>query len=157
MRRISEIRIVLALLLVSVARGENEVNVARRWLSGDTVRRAQAVAAPFLAVLLANSLIENGRLPLADVLFECASATGAVGVSSIGTPNPTSASCAISEIYGTYGGVAVDLGGYVLNEKEGVVPALYACGKVADSGDFHETGAYAGGLGPALTMGTSLD
>ena len=87
---------VLALLMVSVARGEGEVNVARRRLSGDTVRRALVVAALFLSVLLLGTLsialIEDGRFSLADVLFECSSAMGTVGVSAIGTPNLTAAS-----------------------------------------------------------------
>ena len=90
---------VLALLMVSVVRGENEVNVARRRFSGDTVRRALAVAVLFLSVLLmgvlAISLIEDGRFSLADVLFECSSAMGTVGVSAIGTPNLTAASRAL--------------------------------------------------------------
>ena len=89
----------LALLLVSVIRGDSEVNVARRRLSGDTVRRALAVAALFISMLLmgtlAISLIEDGRFPLADVLFECASAMGTVGVSAIGTPNLTASSRAV--------------------------------------------------------------
>lgn len=87
---------VLALLMASVVKGENEVNVARRRLSGDTVRRALAVAALFLCVLLTSTLaitlIENGRFSLADVLFECSSAMGTVGVSCIGTPNLTALS-----------------------------------------------------------------
>ena len=90
---------VLALLLVSVVKGEGEVNVSRRRLSGDTVRRALAVSALFLAVLLmgtlAIALIEDGRFSLADVLFECSSAMGTVGVSSIGTPNLSAASRAL--------------------------------------------------------------
>ena len=60
---------------------------------------------------------------------------------------------AISKIYGTYGGVAVDLEGHALNNVDAVVPGLYACGEVTGSRDFQETGAYAGGLGPALTTG----
>lgn len=90
---------VLVLLLTSVVKGDGEVNFSRRRLSGDTVRRALAVAALFTSVLaldtLAISLIEDGRFPLADVLFECASAMGTVGVSSIGTPNLTVASRAL--------------------------------------------------------------
>ena len=90
---------VLVLLMVSVVRGEGEVNVARRRLSGDTVRRALAVAALFLSVLLtgtlAIALIEDGRFSLADVLFECSSAMGTVGVSAIGTPNLSAASRAL--------------------------------------------------------------
>ncbi|MBQ6374120.1 MAG: Trk family potassium uptake protein [Clostridia bacterium] len=82
---------VLALLMLSTVKGESEVNVARRRLSGDTVRRALAVAALFLSMLtlgtLALSITENGRFKLADILFECASAMGTVGVSSIGTPD----------------------------------------------------------------------
>ena len=86
----------LALLLLSVVKGEGEVNVSHRRLSGDTVRRALAVAALFLSVLLlgtlAIALIEDGRFSLADVLFECSSAMGTVGVSAIGTPNLSAAS-----------------------------------------------------------------
>ena len=90
---------VLVLLLVSVVKGEGEVNVARRRLSGETVRRALVVAVLFLSVLLlgtlAIALIEDGRFSLADVLFECSSAMGTVGVSAIGTPNLTAASRAL--------------------------------------------------------------
>ena len=90
---------VLVLLMVSVVRGEGEVNLARRRLSGDTVRRALVVAVLFLSVLisgtLAISLIEDGRFSLADVLFECSSAMGTVGFSAIGTPNLSAASRAL--------------------------------------------------------------
>ena len=90
---------VLALLLLSVVKGENEVNVSRRRLSGDTVRRALAVAALFVSVLLVGTLaielIEDGRFSLADVLFECSSAMGTVGVSAIGSPNLSAASRAL--------------------------------------------------------------
>ena len=89
----------LALLMLSVVRGESEVNVARRRLSDDILRRALAVAVLFLTTLLAGtliiSLIENGRFPLEDILFEASSAMGTVGVSAIGTPNLSSASRAI--------------------------------------------------------------
>lgn len=63
------------------------------------------------------------------------------------------ASRAIAEIYGTYGGVAVDESGHVLDMEGSVMAGLYACGEVTGSRDFQITGAYAGGLGPALTMG----
>lgn len=90
---------VLALLMVSVVKGESEVNLARRRLSGDTVRRALAVVALFLSMLalgtLVISMIEDGRFSLADILFECSSALGTVGVSSIGTPNLSAASRAV--------------------------------------------------------------
>ena len=76
---------VVTLLIFSVVKGENEVNAARR------VRRALAVVALFLTMLmlgtLSLSIIENGRFSLADILFECSSAMGTVGVSAIGTPN----------------------------------------------------------------------
>ena len=89
----------LALLMLSVVRGESEVNVARRRLPDDILRRALAVAVLFLATLLTGtliiSLIENGRFPLEDILFEASSAMGTVGVSAIGTPNLSSASRAI--------------------------------------------------------------
>ena len=82
---------VFALLMLSVVKGESEVNVARRRLAGDVTRRALAVVALFLFMLLAGtltiSMIENGRFALADVMFEASSAMGTVGVSSIGTPN----------------------------------------------------------------------
>lgn len=90
---------VLTLLMLSVVRGESEVNVARRRLSDDISRRALAVAVLFLTTLLTGtliiSLIENGRFPLEDILFEASSAMGTVGVSAIGTPNLSSASRAI--------------------------------------------------------------
>lgn len=90
---------VFALLMLSVVKGESEVNIARRRLSGDVARRALAVVALFMTTLivgtLAISLIENGRFALSDVLFEASSAMGTVGVSSIGTPNLTPASRAV--------------------------------------------------------------
>ena len=82
---------VVALLIFSVVKGDDGVNAARRRFSADTVRRALAVVALFLAMLLLGtlsiSIIENGRFSLADILFECSSAMGTVGVSAIGTPN----------------------------------------------------------------------
>ena len=89
----------LILLMLSVVRGENEVNVARRRLSGDITRRALAVSMLFLTTLvtatLVISFIENRRFPLADILFEASSAMGTVGVSAIGTPALRPASRAI--------------------------------------------------------------
>ena len=82
---------VLVLLIISTVKGESEVNVARRRLSAETVRRALVVVALFLTTLsfgiLIITIIESGRFPLADILFECSSAMGTVGVSSLGTPN----------------------------------------------------------------------
>ena len=81
----------LALLMMSVVRGENEVNVSRRRLPDDIARRALAVAVLFVTTLLAGtliiSLIEDGRFSLEDILFEASSAMGTVGVSALGTPN----------------------------------------------------------------------
>ncbi|MBQ6721721.1 MAG: Trk family potassium uptake protein [Clostridia bacterium] len=89
----------LVLLMLSVVRGENEVNVARRRLSTDIARRALAVAVLFLTTLVTGTLIisfiENGRFPLADILFEASSAMGTVGVFAIGTPNLHPASRAV--------------------------------------------------------------
>ena len=82
---------VFTLLMLSVVKGETEVNIARRRLSEDLTRRALAVVALFLSTLIIGtlviSLIEDGRFALSDVLFEASSAMGTVGVSSIGTPN----------------------------------------------------------------------
>ena len=89
----------LALLMLSVIRGENEVNVTHRRLPDDITRRALAVAGLFLTTLLAGtlivSLIEDGRFPLEDILFEASSAMGTVGVSAIGTPNLSPVSRAV--------------------------------------------------------------
>ena len=89
----------LALMMLSVVRGENEVNVARRRLPDDILRRALSVAVLFLTMLLTGTLIilliENGRFPLEDILFEASSAMGTVGVSAIGTPNLSPASRAV--------------------------------------------------------------
>ena len=89
----------LALLMLSVVRGRSEVSVARRRLPDDLLRRALAVAVLFLMTLLTGtlvvSLIEGGRFPLGDILFEASSAMGTVGVSAVGTPNLTPASRAV--------------------------------------------------------------
>ena len=89
----------LTLLMLSVVRGEREVNVARRRLSDDILRRALAVAVLFLTILLTGTLtlvfIEDGRFPLEDILFEASSAMGTVGVSAIGTHNLQPASRAV--------------------------------------------------------------
>ena len=89
----------LTLLMLSVVRGENEVNFARRRISGDIARRALAVAILFLAALVTGTLIisfiENGRFLLEDILFEASSAMGTVGVSAVGTPALQPASRAV--------------------------------------------------------------
>jgi len=89
----------LAFLMLSVVRGESEINVARRRLPDDIARRALAVAVLFLTILftgtLTIALIEEGNFPLEDVLFEASSAMGTVGVSAIGTPNLSPVSRAV--------------------------------------------------------------
>ena len=81
----------LALLMLSVVRGESQVNISRRRLPDDILRRALAVVVLFVTILLTGtlviSLLEDGRFPLEDILFEASSAMGTVGVSAIGTPN----------------------------------------------------------------------
>ncbi len=90
---------VLFFLILNVIRGENEVRVARRSLSEDTVRRALTVITLFLAMQIMGTLlisfIEDGRFSLADIWFEAASAMGTVGVSAIGTPNLSPAGRAV--------------------------------------------------------------
>ena len=89
----------LSLLILSVVRGEHEINVARRRLSIDIARRALAVAVLFMTTMVAGTLIisfiENGRFPLVDILFEASSAMGTVGVSALGTPALRPASRAV--------------------------------------------------------------
>ena len=90
---------VLALLMMSVVRGDSEVNISKRRLPDEITRRALAVAVLFLTILLTGTmiilLVEGGRFPLEDILFEAASAMGTVGVSAIGTPNLSSAGRAV--------------------------------------------------------------
>jgi len=82
---------VLILAVLSVLRGEEDVNVARRRLPLALIRRALAIVVFYLLILLsatvALSLIEGDRYDLTDLLFEATSALATVGVSSVGTPN----------------------------------------------------------------------
>ena len=79
------------LLVRSIILDEDDVNISKRRLSKELTGRALAIASIFVTMFLVGSvliaLIENGRFPLSDILFEIASALGTVGVSSIGTPN----------------------------------------------------------------------
>ncbi|MBO7709713.1 MAG: FAD-dependent oxidoreductase [Lachnospiraceae bacterium] len=59
----------------------------------------------------------------------------------------------IASIYGTYGGIGVDIDSRVLNENDEAVPGLYAAGEVIGSREYQQNGAYGGGLAPALTVG----
>ena len=82
---------VLAALIFSVIKGEHEVNFFKRRLSTDTVHRALVIVVMYVVLLgvstMLITLIEDGRFDLDNILFECASAMGTVGVSSIGTPH----------------------------------------------------------------------
>ena len=86
----------VVLLVISVIKGENEVNLSGRRLSGELTHRALAVTAIALAMLFSGTLLivlfEGGRFSLADILFETSSAVATVGVSAIGSPHLTLAS-----------------------------------------------------------------
>ncbi len=87
------------LLVISVIKGEQDINVSGRHLALDITRRALAITAIAVTMMLTGtlliSLIEDGRFSLADILFETSSAVATVGVSSIGSPNLTVASRAV--------------------------------------------------------------
>ena len=91
---------------------------------------------------------------IGDIAKECELPNLPATMEELGLPDGAYyASPAIAEIYGTYGGVAVDEAGHVMNTDDALISGLYACGEVTGSRDYQLTGAYAGGLGPALTMG----
>lgn len=81
---------VLALAVFSLLRGRRDATVMGRRLPAALVLRATAVItvtlAAFLSGTLALTLLEGGRVPFIDLLFEAASALGTVGVSTAGTP-----------------------------------------------------------------------
>lgn len=81
---------VLALIVLSVIRGHEHVNVFGRRLPTGLMRRALAILFISLALVLAGTLVltlaEGGRVPFIDLLFEAASAAATVGVSAAGTP-----------------------------------------------------------------------
>ncbi len=60
---------------------------------------------------------------------------------------------AVAGIYGTYGGLATDINGHVLNESDEVIPGLYAAGEVLGSRCYQSTGSYMGGIGVAFANG----
>lgn len=82
---------VLALIVLSVARGQNDVSVLGRRLPSGLLRRALSILFITLVILLAGTmvltLVERNRMPFIDLLFESASAIATVGVSAVGTPN----------------------------------------------------------------------
>ena len=87
------------LLVISVIKGDEEINLRGRRLPPDIPRRALAITAIAVTMLLTGTLLitlfEGGRFSLADILFEASSAVATVGVSSIGTPQLTLASRAV--------------------------------------------------------------
>ena len=82
---------VLFLIVYSVIRGREQVNVMNRRLPADLMRRALTILFISLTILLAGTmaitLIEGGKTPFLDILYECASALGTAGLTSLGTPS----------------------------------------------------------------------
>lgn len=82
---------VLALIVLSVARGQNDVCVLGRRLPSGLLRRALSILFITLIILLAGTMVltlaERDGMPFIDLLFESASAIATVGVSAVGTPN----------------------------------------------------------------------
>lgn len=81
---------VLLLILISVVRGDEHVNVFGKRLPTGLMRRALAILFIDLMILLGCTMLltlaENEGLPFLDLLFESASALATVGVSAVGTP-----------------------------------------------------------------------
>ena len=90
---------VLFLIVYSVVRGQQQVNLMGRRLPADLMRRALTILFISLAILLAGTMaltiLEGGGVPFLDILYECASALGTAGVTSVGTPNLRLASRAV--------------------------------------------------------------
>ena len=86
----------VALLVLSVVRSEEDVNLSGRRLARELTHRALAVMTISLSMLALGTLLitlfEDGRFALADILMETSSAAATVGVSSLGTPKLTTAS-----------------------------------------------------------------
>lgn len=80
---------VLVLVVRMVVRGESEINVFERCLERGLVQRAITIAFLAATIVLADVLALSLMQPdaeLIDVAYECASAMGTVGISSLGTP-----------------------------------------------------------------------
>lgn len=79
---------VILITVFATARGEEHITVRHSTIPRETVRRALAVAMLALGVLMFDtvmiSLIQP-ELEFMDVLFECASAIGTVGISAFGS------------------------------------------------------------------------
>lgn len=84
---------VLLLIVLSVVRGDEHVNVFGKRLPTGLMRRALAILFIDLLILLVCAMLltlaENEGMPFLDLLFESASALATVGVSAVGTPNLT--------------------------------------------------------------------
>ncbi len=80
----------IVLTVRMVARGENSIVVFRRRIDRTMIQRAVAIAFIAMAVafvdICALSLLQPGAAFL-DLYYECVSAVGTVGISSIGTSN----------------------------------------------------------------------
>lgn len=81
----------ILLTVLSVLKGEEDINASGRRLPAQLVRRALTIMVFYVVSLLCGtmiiSLIEGDRFEMIDLLFECTSALATVGVSSVGTPN----------------------------------------------------------------------
>ena len=80
---------VLLLIVLSVVRGQENVNVFGKRLPQDLMRRALAILFITLMVLLAGAVglaLMEPDIPMIDLLFEAGSAIATVGVTSAGTP-----------------------------------------------------------------------
>ena len=81
---------VVLLAVWAVIRGREDVTVMGRRIPRELVSRALAVTTVtllvFLTGTLALTLMENGKVPFIDLVFETASAMATVGVTSAGTP-----------------------------------------------------------------------
>ncbi|MGN0778059.1 MAG: TrkH family potassium uptake protein [Aristaeellaceae bacterium] len=84
---------VLLLIVLSVVRGQEEVNVFGKRLPKGLMRRALSILFIYLMLLLSCTMLltlaEQDGYPFIDLLFESASALATVGVSTIGTPQLT--------------------------------------------------------------------
>lgn len=90
---------VAMLITLSVARGDQDVNVMGRRLPTELLRRALAIISIFFVILLAGvmalCLAEGEGSNALDLMFEATSALATVGVSAIGTPQLNAVSKAI--------------------------------------------------------------
>lgn len=80
---------VLLLIVISVVRGQENVNAFGKRLPQDLMRRALSILFIALTVLLAGTVglaLMEPDIPMIDLLFEACSAIATVGVTSAGTP-----------------------------------------------------------------------